>query len=57
MDEGYFNVDAVEMTDEEIDLTCDRLTKFLTASPQDKARLAERYGRGRATSPRLAWLE
>jgi len=57
VDEGYFNVDAIEMTDEEIDLTCDRLRKFLTASPQDKARLAERYGRGRATSPKLAWLQ
>ncbi|MSS72712.1 MAG: aminotransferase class V-fold PLP-dependent enzyme [Candidatus Latescibacteria bacterium] len=57
VDEGYFNVDAIEMTDEEVDLTCDRLRKFLTASPQEKTRLAERYGRGRAASPRLAWLQ
>lgn len=57
VDEGYFNVDAIEMTDEEVDLTCDRLRKFLTASPSEKARLTERYGRGRATSPRLAWLQ
>ena len=57
VDEGYFNVDAIEMTDAEIDLTCDRLRKFLTASPSEKARLNERHGGGRAASPRLAWLE
>lgn len=55
-DEGYFTVDAMEMTDEEVALTCDRLVGLLTAPGEEKGRLMAQYGDGAAKSARWSWL-
>lgn len=52
-DEGFFMVDTIEMTDDEVDLTCRRLRSILTAS--DKTALMTRYG-GDASPDARAWL-
>jgi hypothetical protein len=57
VDEGYFTVDAMEMSDEEVDLTCERLVALLTAPDSVKARLVEQYGGGRTSSAAFSWLE
>jgi L-seryl-tRNA(Ser) seleniumtransferase len=43
-EEGYLHVDAIEMHDAEIELTCERIQALLDASPADKQMLNERYG-------------
>lgn len=55
-DEGYFTVDAMEMTDEEVELTCDRLMGLFSASPAEKAILRDRYGEEGEVSSRWSWL-
>ena len=55
-DEGYLMIDAMEMSDAEVDLTCTRLTELLSAPVEEKWRLNERHGRGRSVPPQLAWL-
>lgn len=55
-DEGYFNVDTIEMTDEEVDLTCQRLEGILRASEAEKADLSSRYARGEVADFRKGWL-
>ena len=55
-DEGYFMVDAMEITDEELELTCDRLTRILTASAAEKATTMETHGSGAESDARLSWL-
>ena len=56
MDEGYLIVDAIEMTDEEVDLTCERLIELLTAAEAEKKGIMERYGGGQTDPAQLAWL-
>ena len=55
-DEGYVYVDAIEMSDEELELTCERLRQVLTASPAEKASLEEKFGDRRAEMARLDGL-
>lgn len=55
-DEGYFTVDAMEMTDEEVELTCDRLVGILSAPPAEKAMLMERFGDEAAVPAQWSWL-
>ena len=55
-DEGYFTVDAMEMTDEEVELTCDRLVRMLSAPPAEKATLMERFGDEAAVPAQWSWL-
>jgi seryl-tRNA(Sec) selenium transferase len=57
VDEGYFMVDAMEIIDEELELTCDRLTEILTASDAEKAKMMEMHGGDAAGDARLSWLE
>ena len=56
VDEGYINVDAIEMSDEEVELTCDRLSQLLTATPAEKAVLESKFGGRRAEMARLDGL-
>ena len=55
VDEGYFMVDAIEMSDAEVDLTCERLLSLLTASASEKVSMIERFGGGRS-EPKLSGL-
>ena len=55
-DEGYFTVDAMEMTDEEVELTCDRLVGLLLAGPAEKAQLMERFGDEATVAAEWSWL-
>ena len=55
-DEGYLMIDAMEMSDAEVDLTCARLIELLTAPVEEKWRLNERHGQGRNVPPQLSWL-
>ena len=55
-DEGYFTVDAMELTDEEVELVCNRLVGLLKAPDAEKVQLMGKYGGGRAVSARLSWL-
>jgi len=54
-DEGYFNVDTIEMTDDEVGLTCDRLEAILRGSEGEKAAVMEAYGKRQADHRRV-WL-
>lgn len=57
VDEGFFTVDAMEMTDDEIAFTCTKLRDVLTASEAQKATLMSTYGAGGdRTDARLHWL-
>ncbi len=56
VDEGYFMIDAMEMTDEEVELTCDRLMGVLTSSETEKAEMRGKYGSEEMTSARWSWL-
>jgi L-seryl-tRNA(Ser) seleniumtransferase len=55
-DEGYFNVDAIEMNDAEVALTCDRLQAILQADSQEKARLSALYEAAGQADHRKVWL-
>ena len=55
-DEGYFNVDTIEMTDEEVASTCDRLVGFLSCDLAEKAAMQEKYGSGKEADHRKVWL-
>ena len=55
-DEGYFNVDTIEMTEEEVDLTCRRLEEILMADDAEKATLMSRYAGDGAVDYRRVWL-
>ena len=55
-DEGYVNVDAIELSDAEVELTCERLSQLLTATPAEKAALEEKFGGRRAEMARLDGL-
>ena len=57
VDEGYLMIDAMEMTNDEIELTCARFEQLLTGSAEEKARVQEGYGGGEAESARLTWLQ
>ena len=57
VDEGYLMIDAMEMTNDELELTCARFEQLLTGSAEEKARLQEGYGGGEAESARLTWLQ
>ena len=54
-EEGYLLVDAIEMTDDEVELTCQRLVDLLTASAEEKEQIGMRYG-GETLSARWSWL-
>jgi len=56
VDEGFFTVDAMEMTDDEIAFTCTKLRDVLTASEAQKATLMSTYGASDRTDARLHWL-
>ena len=56
VDEGYVMIDAIEMRQAEVELTCDRIEALLTAPTAEKADLVERYGGGEALPPQLTWL-
>ncbi len=55
LDEGYFMVDTIEMTDEEVALTCGRLRELLTASEEKKAAVMIKH-RGNERASAMAWL-
>ena len=55
-DEGFFHVDTIEMSDEEVKLTCDRLVAILERDARGKADLCARYGRDSAVDHRKIWL-
>jgi hypothetical protein len=46
----------MEMTDEEVELTCDRLVGLLLAGPAEKARLMERFGDEATVAAQWSWL-
>ena len=56
VDEGYVTVDAIEMSDEEVELACERLRHLLTAPKEEKARLTETFGGQRSEPGRLSGL-
>ena len=56
VDEGYVTVDAIEMSDEEVELACERLRHLLTAPKEEKARLTETFGGRRSEPGRLSGL-
>lgn len=56
VDEGFFTVDAMELTDEEIALVCDRLRDILTASEAEKATMMTQYGSLVVVDRRRHWL-
>ena len=56
VDEGWFTVDANELTAEDIELVSDRLVEVLTAPTDEKARLMETHGGGRSAAPEFRWL-
>ena len=55
-DEGYFHVDTIEMSDEDVTLTCDRLEGILNSSKAEKAQLAEGCARAESGDHRKVWL-
>ena len=55
-DEGYFTVDAMELSDNEIEMTCDRLIGMLKATEAKKVSMMGKYGAEEAVSARWAWL-
>ncbi|MBT3605889.1 MAG: aminotransferase class V-fold PLP-dependent enzyme [Candidatus Latescibacteria bacterium] len=57
VDEGFFTVDAMELSDDEIVLVCTRLRDVLTASEAEKANMMDTYGVGDVPRDvRLHWL-
>ena len=54
-EEGYVMIDAIEMTDADIELTCERIAALLDASPEAKQMLNERYG-GSTMPSQWSWL-
>ncbi|MBT4609463.1 MAG: hypothetical protein HOC05_05460, partial [Gemmatimonadetes bacterium] len=56
VDEGWFTIDANELTGDDVELVCDRLVDVLTASDADKEKLMQAHGGGRAVSPEFSWL-
>ncbi len=56
VDEGWFTVDANELTGDDVELVCDRMLDVLQASPEEKARLTKMYGGGREGVPEFSWL-
>jgi D-glucosaminate-6-phosphate ammonia-lyase len=56
VDEGFFTVDAMELTDEEVVLTCQRLREVLTASEAEKSHLMHKYGGGEPVDIKRHWL-
>ena len=56
VDEGFFTVDAMEMTDEEIDLTCKQLRAVLMASEAEKNNMMHKYGGDTPVDTRRHWL-
>lgn len=55
-EEGFFTVDAMELTDDEISLTCSRLREVLTAPEAEKAKMSAKYGFGSTADVRWRWL-
>lgn len=55
VDEGFFTVDAMELTDDEIALTCKKLRAVLTASEAEKSQMMDTYG-GDAPVDQRHWL-
>lgn len=53
--EGYLMIDAIEMTDADVELTCERIIALLTASSEAKQMLNERYA-GTTTPSQWSWL-
>ncbi|MEC8931389.1 MAG: hypothetical protein VYB08_08215, partial [Candidatus Latescibacterota bacterium] len=56
VDEGWFTVDANELTGDDVELVCDRMLAVLQASAEEKARLTKMYGGGREGVPEFSWL-
>jgi D-glucosaminate-6-phosphate ammonia-lyase len=57
VDEGYVMIDAIEMNDAEVEVTCQRLEALLNATDAEKTDLLTRYGGGGETLPaQLTWL-
>ena len=57
VDEGYFTVDAMELSDEEVELTCDRLIGLMSAPDSVKTGLMAKYGGDRAVDALFSWLK
>lgn len=55
-DEGYFNVDTIEMDDADVALTCNRLQAILQAEPTEKARLRTQYETTEQADHKKIWL-
>ena len=49
-------IDAIEMSDAELDLVCDRFMELLQATEGEKTQLMERYAGGDNDLAHLAWL-
>lgn len=56
VDEGWFTVDANELTADDVEYVCDQLVAVLRAPAGEKKRLMETYGGGRASAPEFRWL-
>ena len=56
VEEGYIMIDAIEMSDAEVDLVCDRLMELIQATEGEKTQLMERYAGGDNALAHLAWL-
>jgi seryl-tRNA(Sec) selenium transferase len=54
-EEGYVQIDAIEMTDADVELTCERIQALLEASPEAKQMLNERYA-GTTIPSQWSWL-
>ena len=54
-EEGYVMIDAIEMDNAEVALTCERIAGLLSASPQAKQMLNEHYA-GHTLPSRWSWL-
>ena len=55
LDEGFLHVDVIDLTDEELDLVCDRLVTVLTAPAGEKKTLVEKHGSGKS-DPLRDWF-
>jgi len=54
-EEGYVQIDAIEMTDADVELSCERIQALLEASPEAKQMLNERYA-GTTIPSQWSWL-
>ena len=54
-EEGYLMIDAIEMTDGEIELSCARIAELINATHAEKQELNQRY-KGTTMPSQWSWL-